>query len=68
LQASEVAELLPLPLRALADPGIAHTEQWTRGGLTRTVYFYDYGAYRIWGATGRILTMLLSILNEADRA
>src|SRR2546426_4047272 len=36
LEASEVAELILIPLRGLADPTIAHTEEWTRGGLTRT--------------------------------
>src|SRR5207302_1971115 len=55
LQASEVAEIILVPLQGLADPSIAHTEEWTRGGLTRTVYFYDYGSYRIWGATARIV-------------
>ncbi len=62
LQASEVTELILAPLHALANPAIAHTEQWVRGGMTRTVYFYDYDSYRIWGATGRILSMLLELL------
>lgn len=62
LQASEVTELILAPLHALANPAIAHTEQWTRGGMTRTVYFYDHGPYRIWGATGRMLSMLLELL------
>ncbi len=64
LQASEVADLLLLPLRNLADPAIAHTEVWTRDGLARTVYFYDYGTYRIWGATARMLNALLGLLNN----
>ncbi len=62
LQASEVTELILAPLHELANPAIAHTEQWTRGGMTRTVYFYDHGPYCIWGATGRILSMLLALL------
>ena len=62
LQASEVAELLLLPLRGLADPDIAHTEVWTRDGQKRTVYFYDYGSYRVWGATARMLNALLELL------
>ena len=62
LQVSEVAEIILVPLDGLADPTIAHTEEWTRGGLTRIVYFYDYGSYRIWGATARILNMLLEVL------
>ena len=61
--ASEVAEVLPLPLSALSDATIAHTELWTRGTQTRTVYFYDYGSLRIWGATGRLLNNLLDLLS-----
>ncbi len=67
LQASEVTELLLVPLPALADPAIAHTELWSRGGMTRTVYFYDHGSYRIWGATGRILAMLLELIHDIWR-
>jgi 8-oxo-dGTP pyrophosphatase MutT (NUDIX family) len=69
LQTSEVAEVFFLPVHALADPQIAHTEIWTRGGIAHPVYFYDYGALRIWGATGRILTTLLQLLAppEPDR-
>lgn len=62
LQTSEVAELLLLPLTGLTDPVIFHTEEWTRGGMSRTVYFYDYASYRIWGATARMLTALLELL------
>jgi len=64
LQTSEVDELLVFPLPGLADPTIYHTEEWTRGSLTRTVYFYDYGETRIWGATARILTILLDVLRH----
>jgi 8-oxo-dGTP pyrophosphatase MutT (NUDIX family) len=63
LQPSEVAELILLPLQGLADPAILHTEEWERGGMRRTVYFYDYGPYRIWGATARILNELLNLLS-----
>ena len=62
LQASEVADLLLLSLRGLADPTIAHTEEWTREDQPRTVYFYDYGSYRVWGATARMLNALLGLL------
>lgn len=68
LQEAEVAELVVVPVRALLDPAIFHTEQFTRTGKTRTVHFYDYQSnhqvYRIWGATGRILTSLLAVLQE----
>ncbi len=69
LQESEVAELMVAPVHALLDPSIFHTEQFTRAGKTRTIHFYDYQSnhqvYRIWGATGRILTSLLAVLKES---
>ncbi|GAC1406512.1 MAG: CoA pyrophosphatase [Ktedonobacteraceae bacterium] len=68
LQASEVTELILAPIQALADPAIAHTEQWSRGGIMRTIYFYDHRSYRIWGATGRILSMLLELLHDIGAA
>ena len=64
LQASEVTELIIARLHGLADPAIFHTEQWTRGGVSHTVYFYDYGPYRIWGATAYMLNMLLALLQH----
>ncbi len=69
LQEAEVAELIVAPVHALLDPSIFHTEPFTRAGKTRTVHFYDYQSnhqvYRIWGATGRILTSLLAVLKES---
>ena len=62
LQISEIAEIIFLPLQGLADPSIYHTEQWLREDVSHTVYFFDYGTYRIWGATARMLTMLLDLL------
>ena len=59
---SEVAEVIEAPLSALDDPAIYHEELWTRGGAAHTVMFYDFGAYRIWGLTGRLLHHLLSLL------
>jgi 8-oxo-dGTP pyrophosphatase MutT (NUDIX family) len=63
LQESEVAELIIASLSDLADPAIARTEQWTRQGQSRTIYFYDYATCCIWGATGRILAALLALLH-----
>lgn len=62
---AEVAEVFEAPLAALADPAIFHEEQWRRGGVEHTVYFYDFGRYRIWGLTGRILSTLLALLPPA---
>ncbi|MDQ2903386.1 MAG: CoA pyrophosphatase [Chloroflexota bacterium] len=61
-QASEVAEIILASLHGLADPLIVHTEEWMRDGEPHTIYFYDYGSYRIWGATARILNALLELL------
>ncbi len=65
LQTSEVAEIIVLPLQGLANPAIYHTEQWIRNDVPHTVSFFDYGAYRIWGATARMLAMLLELLGDA---
>lgn len=65
LQESEVSEIIFLPLKGLANPAIFHTEQWVRDNVTHPVSFFDYGAYRIWGATAHMLTMLLELLKEA---
>jgi 8-oxo-dGTP pyrophosphatase MutT (NUDIX family) len=66
LQMSEVAEIILLPLEGLADPAIYHTEQWVRDGVRHTVYFFDYGSYRIWGATARMLHTLLELLRDGS--
>jgi 8-oxo-dGTP pyrophosphatase MutT (NUDIX family) len=66
LQASEVHELLLVPLQDLANPAIVHTEQWTRNNRTRLVYFYDYASYRIWGATGRMLNAFLETIADVS--
>lgn len=62
LQESEVTEVIIIPLRELMNPAIAYSEEWVRGGVKRTVYFYQYGPYTIWGATGRMLHALISLL------
>jgi 8-oxo-dGTP pyrophosphatase MutT (NUDIX family) len=59
---AEVAEVIEAPLAALAEPAIFHEERWSRGSLAHTVYFYDFGPYRVWGLTGRILHTLLALL------
>jgi 8-oxo-dGTP pyrophosphatase MutT (NUDIX family) len=59
---AEVAEVIEAPLAALADPAIFHIEVWQRGGIEHPIHFYDFGSYRIWGATGRMLHSLLDLL------
>lgn len=67
-QESEVAEIIEAPLSALDDPGIYHSELWSRGGESHAVHFYDFGAYRIWGLTGRMLNQLLALLPPREAA
>lgn len=62
----EVADIIEAPLAALADPAIFHAEEWIRLGQPHTVYFYDYGSNRIWGATARMLFDLLGRLRAGD--
>lgn len=62
---SEVAEVFDAPLAALDDPAIYHTEIWQRFGQAHAIHFYDFGPYRIWGATGRMLFSLLELLPAA---
>lgn len=57
---SEVAEVIEVPLRALRDPSIHHTEERTRDNITYNLHFYNYGPYEIWGATGRIINEFLA--------
>ena len=59
---AEVAEVIYAPLAALDDPAIYHTEVWQRYAQPHLVHFYDFGRYRIWGATGRMLNSLLALL------
>jgi 8-oxo-dGTP pyrophosphatase MutT (NUDIX family) len=59
---AEVAEVIEAPLAALAEPEIYHSELWRRAGIEHLIHFYDFGAYRIWGATGRMLYSLLELL------
>lgn len=62
----EVDSIIEAPLPALADPAIFHSEEWVRAGEAHTVYFFDYGPNRIWGATGRMLVDLLGRLRAAE--
>lgn len=59
---AEVAEVIDAPLAALADPAIHHSEIWRRGGVEHLIHFYDFGHYRIWGATGHMLHSFLTLL------
>jgi 8-oxo-dGTP pyrophosphatase MutT (NUDIX family) len=55
----EIAEVIEVPLWHLLDPSRRRTEKRTALGREFDVYFYDYGAHVIWGATAHILNNLL---------
>ncbi|HYA43968.1 MAG TPA: CoA pyrophosphatase, partial [Acidimicrobiales bacterium] len=62
--ASEVERVFWVPLAHLAMEGVYHEELWPapeEGGLAwRAVPFFQIGGYVVWGATGRLLTELLT--------
>src|SRR6184192_3609723 len=64
LQASEVTEIILAPLKRLTDESIYHTEFFFSSRKRHTIYFYDFGPYRIWGATARMLKAFLDLLKQ----
>jgi 8-oxo-dGTP pyrophosphatase MutT (NUDIX family) len=61
----EIEKVIEVPVAALLVPGCFRVEAWTRGGVTRDVYFYDYQDTTIWGATARILKQYLDLVAPA---
>ncbi len=57
----EVEEILHVPLAGLARPGARRIERREVFGMQQDVHFYDVGKDTIWGATGRVITELLSV-------
>ncbi|MES1213300.1 MAG: CoA pyrophosphatase, partial [Singulisphaera sp.] len=65
--ASEVAELLEMPLTHLLDSGNYGTHSYRRGELDFTAPHVSWGRHRVWGATCIILAELVAILAELPR-
>lgn len=63
----EVAEVLEVPLRRLADPDTARRETWRTGERAIDIPFYDFGRHKIWGATAMILAEFLEVLASSRR-
>jgi 8-oxo-dGTP pyrophosphatase MutT (NUDIX family) len=61
----EIEKVIEVPVAALLAQGCFRVEQWTRSGVTRDVYFYDYRDTTIWGATARILKQYLDLVGPA---
>jgi hypothetical protein len=60
----EIERVLEVPLHALRDPAIFRTELWERNGEAHPVLFYQVSTDDvIWGATARILSQFLALLD-----
>ena len=62
----EIERILEIPLRHLLDPASFREELWERDDRVHPVLFFTYGDDVVWGATARILRMLLDLLAAAD--
>jgi 8-oxo-dGTP pyrophosphatase MutT (NUDIX family) len=62
--AGEVAEILHVPLAALAREGVHRIERGEAYGKPVDVHFFDVGAGEVWGATARILHELLAVWRD----
>jgi hypothetical protein len=59
--------VLEVPLATLRDPAIFRTEIWERNGVPHPVLFYQVSADDvIWGATARILSQFLELLDGPE--
>lgn len=65
LQESEVDEVFEVPLSALLTPSLPQVRYVTYQEQSYPAYFYPYGAYEIWGLTGRMLKTFLDLVWQA---
>jgi 8-oxo-dGTP pyrophosphatase MutT (NUDIX family) len=62
----EIERVIEVPLATLRDPTIFHTEIWERNGEPHSVFFYRVSPEDVvWGATARILSQFLALLDES---
>ena len=60
----EIERVIEVPLATLRDPAIFHTEIWERNGEPHEVLFYQVSAADVvWGATARILSQFLELVD-----
>jgi 8-oxo-dGTP pyrophosphatase MutT (NUDIX family) len=61
----EIERVIEVPLATLRDPAIFRTELWERDGERHPVLFYQVSPDDVvWGATARILSQFLALLDE----
>jgi 8-oxo-dGTP pyrophosphatase MutT (NUDIX family) len=63
----EVARVLEVPLRELADPSRLREEPRLLGQQVYQVPFFDVAGEKVWGATAMILAELLALLGAPPR-
>jgi hypothetical protein len=59
----EVSDIFHVPLSFFLDSRNERVELSKQSGKMKTVYFYNYGKYEIWGATAEILRIFLHALD-----
>jgi 8-oxo-dGTP pyrophosphatase MutT (NUDIX family) len=64
----EIERVIEVPYAALVDPGNVRVETWTRDGVAREMYFFDYRGDTVWGATARILRDYLDLVAPSRTA
>lgn len=64
----EVARPIAVPLATLLSQGVEQRELRASDGRLRSIYAYDVGDDRIWGATARIIHGLLTLWFGKDDA
>lgn len=62
--ASEISEVIEIPVSELLDPSILREELRGAGGMKRYLQFYNYEDHVIWGATARILKQFLDLVSS----
>jgi 8-oxo-dGTP pyrophosphatase MutT (NUDIX family) len=63
-QPDEVAETIEVPVNHLAEPAHRRRETWTIDDRTVNAPFYEFQAFKIWGATAMVLAEFLALLDR----
>ncbi len=59
---AEVAELLHVPLDLFLTDEKFKEKAWVRNGTNYPLYYYYWGDYEVWGATGYIINQFIEIV------
>jgi len=60
----EVAEIFSIPLATLLDTSLYKSDIFTRNGMKKRFYFFEFKEYYIWGATAGMLRSLALKLSD----